>query len=81
MILKFCDIYLYQIGNSCYNFIKMGKLTSQFRQFYIFPCRTNFQKFSIQFQDPKFFNSLKQEIQDSESISLIAKRLKMFLLI
>ena len=38
------------------------------RKFYIFPCRTNFRKFSIRFQGPKFFNSLNQEIQDSESI-------------
>ena len=51
------------------------------RKFYIFPCRTNFRKFSIRFQGPKFFNSLNQEIQDSESISLFAKRLKTFLLI
>ena len=45
------------------------------RKFYIFPFRTNFRKFSIRFQGPKFFNSLNQEIQDSESISLFAKRL------
>ena len=51
------------------------------RKFYIFPCRTNFRKFSIRFQGPKFFNSPNQEIQDSESISLFSKRLKTFLLI
>ena len=50
-------------------------------QFYIFPCGTNFRKFSIRFQGPKFFNSLNQEIQDSESISLFVKRLKTFLLV
>ena len=99
MILKFPDIYLYQIGKFMYLF-KKGLLPNYFqdmfilasqvhsyntrnsnRKFYIFPCRTNFRKFSIRFQVPKFFNSLYQEIQDSESISLFAKRLKTFLVL
>ena len=98
MILKFPDIYLYQIGKFMYLF-KKGLLPNYFqymfilasqvhsyntrnsnRKFYIFPCRTNFQKFSIRFQSPKFFNSLNQEIQDSESISLFSKDLKRSLL-
>ena len=88
MILKFPDIYLYQIGKFMYLF-KKGLLPNYFqdmfilasqvhsyntrnsnRKFYIFPFRTNFRKFSIRFQGPKFFNSLNQEIQDSESICL-----------
>jgi len=44
--------------------------------FYIAHCRTNFRKFSIRFQGPKFFNSLSREIQNSGSISLFGKRLK-----
>ena len=89
MILKFPDIYLYQIGKFMYLF-KKGLLPNYFqdmfilasqvhsyntrnsnRKFYIFPFRTNFRKFSIRFQGPKFFNSLNQEIQDSESTVLV----------
>ena len=44
--------------------------------FYIPHCRTNFRKFAIRFQGPKFFNSLNREIQNGESISLFGKRLK-----
>ena len=47
---------------------------------FIFPCQTNFQKFSIRFQGSKFFNSLSEEIQGSESIGLFGKGLKIFLL-
>ena len=43
-----------------------------------FHCRTNFRKFSIRFQGPKFFDSLSREIQNSESISVFGKRLKNF---
>ena len=91
-ILKFSDIYLYQIGKFMYLF-KRGLLPNYFRDmftlasqihsyntrnsslFYIPHCRTNFRKFSIRFQGPTFFNSLSREIQNSESISLFAKRL------
>ena len=96
-ILKFLDIYLYQIGKFMYLF-KKGLLPNYFRDmftlasqihsyntrnsslFYIPYCRTNFRKFSIQFQGPTLFNSLSREIQNTESISLFGKRLKKFLL-
>ena len=48
--------------------------------FYIPRCRTNFRKFSIRFQGPKFFNSLSREIQNSESISLFGERIQRSLL-
>ena len=35
-----------------------------------------FEKFSIQFQGPEFFNSLSREIQNSESVGLFGKDLK-----
>ena len=35
-----------------------------------------FEKFSIQFQDPEFFNTLSREIQNSESVGLFGKDLK-----
>ena len=95
-ILKFFDIYFYQIGNFMYLF-KKGLLPNYFRNmftlasqlhshtrncnlYYIPPCRTNIRNFSIRFQGPKFFNSLSPEIQNSESIRLFGKRLKKFLL-
>ena len=46
------------------------------RKFYIFPFRTNFRKFSIRFQGPKFFNSLNQEIQDVKVLVCLPKDLK-----
>ena len=90
-ILKFSDIYLYQIG-------KRGLPHNYFRDvftlanhihsyntrnsslFYIPHCRSKFRKFLIRLQDPKFFNSLSREIQNSESISLFGKRVKKSLL-
>ena len=92
-ILKFFDIYFYQIGKFMYLF-KRGLLPNYFRNmftlasqlhshytrncnlYYIPPCRTNIRNFSIQFQGPKFFNSLSPEIQNSESIRLFGKDLK-----
>ena len=35
-----------------------------------------FEKFSIQFQGPEFFNALSREIQNSESVGLFGKDLK-----
>ena len=96
-ILKFSDIYLYQIGKFMYLF-KRGLPPNYFRDvftlanhlhsyntrnsslFYTPHCRSKFRKFSIRLQDPKFFNSLSREIQNSESISLFGKRLKKSLL-
>ena len=94
-ILKFSDIYLYQICKFMKSiFLKEVLLPNYFRDmftlarqihshntrnssvFYIPHCRTNFRKFSIRFQGPKFFNSLSREIQNGESISLFGKRLK-----
>ena len=43
-------------------------------------CRTNFRKFSIRFQGPKFFDSLSREIQNSEIIGLFGKRIQRSLL-
>ena len=42
------------------------------------PCQTNklFEKFSIRFQGPEFFNALSREIQNSESVGLFGKDLK-----
>ena len=50
--------------------------TRNSRVFYIRHCRTDFRKFSIRFQGPKFFNSLSREIRNGESISLFGKRLE-----
>ena len=81
-------MYLFKRGLLPNYFRDMFTLTGQIHcyntrnssLFYILHCRTNFQKFSIRFQGPTFFNSLNQEIQNSESISLFGKRLKKFLL-
>ena len=54
--------------------------TRSSKLFYTFPCRTNLRQFSIRFQGPKFFDSLSNNIKDSESISLFSKKLKEFLL-
>ena len=62
----------------------MFTLASQLHSHYTRNCnlyyiplgRTNIRNFSIQFQGPKFFNSLSPEIQNTESIRLFGKRLK-----
>ena len=82
-------MYLFKKGLPPNYFQDMFTLASQVHshntrnsnRFYTFPCQTNFRKFSIWFRGPKFFNSLSQEIQDSESIGLFGKRLKNSLLL
>ena len=77
-------MYLFKSGLLPNYFRDMFTLASQIHSyntrnsslFYRFHCRTNFRKFSIRFQGPTFSNSLSQEIQNSESISLFGKRLK-----
>ena len=74
-------MYLFKRGLLPNYFRDMFTLASQIHShntrnsslFYIPHCRTNFRKFSIRFQGPWFFNSLSREIQNSESISLLAK--------
>ena len=81
-------MYLFKRGLLPNYFRDMFTLASQIHSyntrnsslFYIPHCLTNFRKFSIRFQGPKFFISLSREIQNSESISLFGKRLKKFLL-
>ena len=77
-------MYLFKKGLLPNYFRNMFTLASQLHShytrncnlYYIPPCRTNIRNFSIQFQGPKFFNSLSPEIQSSESIRLFGKRLK-----
>ena len=77
-------MYLFKRGLLPNYFRDMFTLASQIHShntrnsslFYIPHCRTNFRKFSIRFQGPRFFNSLSREIQNSESISLFGKRQK-----
>ena len=81
-------MYLFKRGLLPNYFRDMFTLASQIHShntrhsslFYIPHCRTNFRKFSIRFQGPRFFNSLSREIQNSESISLFGKRQKKSLL-
>ena len=81
-------MYLFKRGLLPNYFCNMFTLASQLHSHYtrncnlycMPPCRTNIRNFSIRFQEPKFFNSLSPEIQNSESIRLFGKRLKEFLL-
>ena len=62
-------MYLFKRGLLPNNFRDMFTLASQTHShntrhsslFYIPHCRTNFRKFSIRFQGPRFFNTLSRE--------------------
>ena len=40
------------------------------------PCRTNVRKFSLQFQGPKIFNSINDEIKNSLNLKEFTSKLK-----
>ena len=77
-------MFLYTKGLLPNTFSNMFTLTNQIHSyntrnsncFYVFPCRTNIRRFSIRFRGPQFYNSLNQEIQNSESVGLFSKLLK-----
>ena len=81
-------MYLFKRGLLPNYFRNMFTLASQLHShytwncnlYYVPPCWTNIQNFSIWFQGPKFFNLSSPEIQNSESIRLFGERLKRFLL-
>ena len=50
--------------------------TRNSKAFYVSTCRTNFRKFSVNYQGPIFFNSLKSDIRNSSSIFIFQAKLK-----
>ena len=83
------QIYVFKRGLPPNHFRDMFTLASQLHSHYTRNCNVNFfyiptniRNLSIRFQEPKFFNSITPEIQNSESIHFFCffKRLKKSLL-
>jgi hypothetical protein len=47
--------------------------------FYALQCRTNIRQFSVNYQGPKFFNTLNPDIRNSSSVFRFQYMLKLFL--
>ena len=46
--------------------------------FYVPYCRTNIRQFSVNYQGPKFFNTLSSDVCNALSISIFQATLKLF---
>ena len=44
--------------------------------FHFSSCRTNFRKFSVSFQGPTYYNSIENDIKESNSLHLFKTKLK-----
>ena len=59
-------------------FPQSGRYIRRDSTVHVFPCQTNIKILSIEFQGRKFLNSLRRDIQNSESVGLFGKRLRKF---
>ena len=53
--------------------------TRDSKAFYVPTCRTNFLKFSVNYQGPTLFNTLNSDIRNSSSLSIFQAKLKLFI--
>ena len=53
--------------------------TRNSKVFYVPTCRTNFRKFSVNYQGPILFNTLNSDIRNSSSLSIVQAKLKLFI--
>ena len=54
----------------------MGKLSPKLDDFHLPFCRTNLRKFSVSFQGPTYYNSIENDIKESNSLHLFKTKLK-----
>ncbi len=82
-------MYLYQkdllpksFNNLFSRTIQIHNYNTRSSNLYYLPfCRTNIRKFSVNYQAPKFFNTLDCDVRDIASVSLFQIKLKNYLLL
>ena len=84
-ILKLEDIYLFSLLPDCFEcpLLTVDQVhnynTRNSKAFYVSTCRTNFRKFSVNYQGPILFNTLNPDIRNSSSIFIFQAKLKSFI--
>ena len=82
---KFMYLYQQKLPPDCFEglFSYVSQIhnynTRNAKSFYAFQCRTNIRQFSINYQGPKFFNTLNPDIRNSSSVFRFQYMLKLFL--
>ena len=72
------QIYAYssKIAFSHFPGMTLVKIPHMLNDFHLPSCRTNLRKFSVSFQGPTYYNTIENDIKESNSLHLFKTKLK-----